>query len=194
MVEDIRRMIDSIKNVNYLINENINPKLKKDIDFVYQQYPELNKIGSKEEYGNYINTIFTNSKIRGIFYHVSPNKFLQFKDPSNSGLTHIWFSEKPLSNYGFGDNIYCVVLDVKNPLSEYDSNYGQEIRNYESPINPDWVNNYNKTGEQPKFKYDGTIRASRVDGGKSITVRNPKQIHILGSKEDIESFKKFLVG
>jgi len=39
--------------------------------------------------------------------------------------------------------------------------------------------------------YDGTIRSSRVDGGKSITVRNPEQIHILGSKEDIEGFTQY---
>jgi hypothetical protein len=54
------------------------------------------------------------------------------------------------------------------------------------------VNNYHKTGELPKFKYDGTIRSSSVDSGKSITVRNPNQIHILGDNEDIKRFSQFL--
>ena len=63
--------------------------------------------------------------------------------------------------------------------------YNKELKFFESPLNPNWINNHHKTGELPKFKYDGTIRSSRVDGGKSITVRNPEQIHILGSKEDI---------
>jgi len=62
---------------------------------------------------------------------------------------------------------------------------------FEAPLNPNWINNYHRTGELPKFKYDGTIRSSRVDGGKSITVRNPEQIHILGSKEDIEGFTQY---
>jgi len=54
------------------------------------------------------------------------------------------------------------------------------------------VNNYHITGELPQFKYDGTIRTSRVDAGKSITARNPEQIHILGSKQDLENFKSFV--
>jgi hypothetical protein len=164
---------------------------KEGIDFVFEQNPELAQIGTKEQYSEYLDTIFPESKIKDIVYHASPNKFPEFKDPRSSGLSHIWFSEKPLK-YEFGENIYSVLLNIKKPLSEFDSNYREEINSYESPINPDWVNNYHITGELPQFKYDGTIRASRVDEGKSITARNPEQIHILGSKQDIEGFNKFV--
>jgi LPXTG-motif cell wall-anchored protein len=44
----------------------------------------------------------------------------------------------------------------------------------------------------PRYKHDGTVRASRVDDGKSITVRVPEQIYILGSKKDVEGFKNFV--
>lgn len=165
--------------------------IKEGIDFVFQHYPEFEQLGTKEQYSEYLDTIFPDSKVKDILYHSSPNEFINFRDPANSGLSHIWFSEKPLIGQ-FGSNIYSVVLNINNPLSEYDSNYHREIRNFETPINPDWVNNYDATGELPKFKYDGTIRASRVDGGRSITVRNPEQIHILGSKLDIEKFKEFV--
>jgi hypothetical protein len=190
MNEDITKMIDKVRNFKQVINENVN---NDDLNFVYEQHPELANIGTQEQYSQYLNTIFPSSKLKGIFYHASPNKFSQFKDPYGSGLSHIWFSEKPIK-HTYGNEIYAVVLDIKNPLSEFESgnDYSKELRSYESPTNPDWVNKYHITGELPNFKYDGTIRVSAVDNGKSITVRNPKQIHILGSKQDIEDFQKFV--
>ena len=190
MNEDITKMIDKVRNFKQVINENVN---NDGLNFVYEQHPELANIGTQEQYSQYLNTIFPNSKLKGIFYHASPNKFSQFRDPYGSGLSHIWFSEKPIKNT-YGNEIYSVVLDIKNPLSEFetDNNYSKELRSYENPTNPDWVNNHHITGELPSFKYDGTIRISTVDDGKSITVRNPKQIHIVGSKEDVEDFQKFV--
>ena len=180
-----------VKQIMGLISEgegNIDSK----VDFVFENNPELSNIGTKEQYLEYLSTIFPDSKIKNIMFHSSPNKFSKFKDPSTTGLSHIWFSEEPLDDQ-FGSNVYSVVLNLINPLNEKDKNYGEEIRKYENPSNPDWINNYGLTGELPKFKYDGTIRSSRVDGGKSVTVRNPSQVHILGSEKDVEQFENFLM-
>jgi hypothetical protein len=160
------------------------------VDEVFREYPELEGIGTKQAYSRYLETVFPDSKIKDIVYHSSPSKFSKFKDPASSGLSHIWFSEKPLEGQ-FGSNIYSVLLDLQNPLTEDNPDYRRELEFFEVPLNPDWANNYHKTGELPRFKYDGTIRLSRVDGGKSITVRNPEQIHILGSEEDIEGFIQY---
>lgn len=191
MSEYIRKMIDKVNNFNRFINENIGSDIKLDIDFVYNQYPELADIGTQEQYSQYLKTIFPNTKTKGVFYHASPNKFTTFNKPS-SGLSHIWFSGEPITGGQYGSNIYTVLLNIQNPLSEYESNYSDEIRKFENPTNPNWVNNY--PNELPQFKYDGTIRSSRIGGGgsKSITVRNPEQIHILGSEKDVEEFKKFV--
>ena len=164
----------------------------KDVKSVYSENPELKEVGTATQYYKYLKNIFPESKVQDIVYHGGPNKFTEFKDPSTSGLSHIWFSEKPLKDQ-FGENVYSVILNIKNPLKEFDNeNYHKEIKNYETPINPKWRNNYPLTGELPQYKYDGTIRASRVDEGRSITVRTPEQIHILGSQKDIEGFKKFI--
>lgn len=162
------------------------------VEKVFREYPELERIGTKREYSQYLKTVFPDSKIQEIVYHSSPGKFSKFKDPASSGLSHIWFSEKPLESQ-FGPNIYSVLLDLQNPLTEDNPDYRKELESFEMPLNPDWVNNHHKTGELPRFKYDGTIRASRVDGGRSITVRNPEQIHILGSAADIAGFSQFAV-
>lgn len=167
------------------------PQIKEGVDFVFEQHSELADIGTQEQYSQYIDSIFPDSKVKDILYHASSHKFAEFKDPSSSGLSHIWFSEKPLK-YQYGEYMYAVIVNLKNALSEHDEDYAKEIKFYESPINPEWINNYHLTGELPQYKYDGTIRSSRVDDGRSITVRNPKQIHILGSKQDIEDFKKFV--
>jgi hypothetical protein len=189
---NLQENIQRIKEVMGLIfEEEISEITNSKVDYVFNNHPELSNIGTKEQYTLYLASIFPDSKIKDIMFHASPNKFSQFKDPSSTGLSHIWFSEKPLSDQ-FGSNIYSVVLDVKSPLSEENPNYGKEIRRYENPLNPDWINNYATTGELPKFEYDGTIRGSRVDDGKSVTVRNPNQIHILGFEKDMKQFKDFV--
>ena len=161
-----------------------------EVDSLFQEYPELERIGTKQAYSQYLETVFPQSKIKSIVYHSSPGKFSKFKDPASSGLSHIWFSEKPLEGQ-FGSNIYPVLIDLQNPLTEGNPDYRKELESFEVPLNPNWVNNHHKTGELPRFKYDGTIRASRVDGGRSITVRKPEQIHILGSEADIEGFIQY---
>ena len=173
-------------------NKTEKSEIKEGVDFIFEQNPELAQIGTKEQYSEYLNTIFPGSKVKDIVYHASANKFSEFKDPSSSGLSHIWFSQKPLLGQ-YGENIYRVLLNIENPLDEYNSeDYLKELRYYENPINPEWINNYHITGELPKYKYDGTLRSSRVDDGRSITVRSPKQIYILESEQDIENFKKFV--
>lgn len=182
-MEDIKKIIDKVRNFDVGV--------KDGVDYLFKEYPELANIGTKKEYSMYLDSIFPNSKIKDIVYHSSPSKFTKFKDPSSSGLSHIWFSEKPLSSQ-FGSNIYSVILNFENPLTQDNPDFDKELKFFEAPLNPNWVNNYHKTGELPKFKYDGTIRSSRVDGGKSITARNPKQIHILGSEEDIQGFAEYI--
>lgn len=186
-MDDIRKMIDKLRT----FKTGLSSEIKNGVDSVFNEYPELANIGTKEEYSQYLDTIFPNSQIKDIVYHASPSKFTKFNDPSGSGFSHIWFSEKPLSSQ-FGSNIYHVLVNLQNPLVQGNPNYDKELRYFEAPLNPDWVSNYHKTGELPKFKYDGTIRSSSVDQGKSITVRNPDQVHILGSKEDIEKFSQFV--
>jgi hypothetical protein len=185
-MEDIRKIIDKVR----YFDENLNMGTKYGVDSLFEQHPELETIGTKQEYSQYLDTIFPNSKLKDIVYHSSESEFTKFKDPSSSGLSHIWFSEKPLSNQ-FGSNIYSVILNLQNPLTEDNPNYTKELKFFEAPLNPNWANNYHNTGELPRFKYDGTIRSSRVDGGKSITVRKPEQVHLLGSKEDIDRFTQY---
>jgi len=191
MSNEIRQMINKIIN----LNESIDNDLKSDIDLIYKNHLELEKIGTKEQYSEYIKTIFPNSKVKDILYHASPHKFTKFNEPGT--FQKIFFSEEPI-NYTYGNNIYIVKVDIRNPLTPaFEKEYGfaeyeKNIESYTIPINPEWRNNYHITGELPKYKFDGTIDNSKVTSGNTITVRHPDQIHILGSDEDIKGFKNFV--
>ena len=183
--EDIRKMINEVKNVKPFINEN-NSNLKQDIDSLYQQRPELGNIGTQEQYAQYIGTIFPSSKVKEIVYHSSNSKIEKFND-SYFGM---YFSYSPITHGGYGSVVNIAILNIKNPLTlpktkEEWPAYDKEHRGYM---------NYTTDAEGYRsFKYDGSIESSSVtDNGLQVKVREPEQIHILGSKDDIEGFKRFV--
>lgn len=45
------------------------PQLKEGVDFVFEQNLELAKIGTKEQYSEYLNSIFPDSKFKDIVFH-----------------------------------------------------------------------------------------------------------------------------
>jgi hypothetical protein len=146
---------------------------------VYKNNSELSKIGTEQEYSDYIKSVFPNSKEKGVFYHSSPNKIEKFRD----AMFGNYFSYSPIKGV-YGNVIHNVLLDVKNALVkpkptdsiEIKESYNKEYRNYNNPSS----------------KYDASIEGSTVtEEGVQIRVKNPEQIHILGSKSDIEGFKKW---
>lgn len=60
-------------------------KIKEGVDFVFEQNPELIKIGTKEQYSEYLDTIFPNSKIKDILYTGSREPFDEFKEEKTFG-------------------------------------------------------------------------------------------------------------
>ena len=156
--------------------------LKDGVDFVFEQTPELESIGTYEEYSSYLNTIFPESKEKNIFYHGLPfieNKDEYFRDDeetneinqlgeANIRLWNYFFKSKDRAS-DYGDQQYAVLLDFS---ADYDS---------------------------PEFSYKASPTFKTNDsaiviaqGGDEYVVKNKKQIHILGSKEDVQGFKEYL--
>jgi hypothetical protein len=186
MNEDIRKMIDKVKNFKQLVNEEIGGKIKTGVDFIYKHHPELTNIGTPEQYSQYLETIFPNSKVKEIVYHSSPNKIEKFRE----SYFGIYFAYSPITHGGYGSIVNAALLNIKNPLTlpknkEEWLAYDKEYRAYM---------NYTTDAEGYRsFKYDGSIeRSSVTNNGLQVRVRDPEQIHILGSKEDVEGFKNFV--
>lgn len=165
-----------------------NKIIKEGIDFVFEQNPELAQIGTKEQYSEYLDTIFSDSKVRDIVYHTSHNKIEKFRDH----MFGTYFSYSPIQGVS-GDVVNCALLNVKNPLllPKLEDNieekviYDKEYRSYNNP-------SFSLEG-YPIYKYDASIEQSTVTKeGIQIKVRNPEQIHILGSSEDISKFKEYV--
>jgi hypothetical protein len=133
-------------------------------------------------YSQYLDTIFPNSNEKDIFYHGVPfieNKDDFFRDSEDDGsilrdnevnirLWNYFFKNRDRAS-DYGDQQYAVVLDFS---ADFDS---KELAYKASPT---FLTN------------DSAIVISQ--GGDEYAVKSKKQIHILGSKKDIEGFKNFV--
>ena len=155
------------------------------INFIFSSTPEIVKIGTKEQYARYIKTIFPNSKHKGIVYHGSVIGKLQSIDKR---FTITWWStsldyvkSKPL----WRDNIVAAVVNIKNPL------YADKPLAAVPPEDEDFL-----SPAYTSEKYDSVIgldAGQELIGGKTIAMKNNKaETHILGTKEDLLSFKRFV--
>jgi len=164
------------------------PQTKEGVYFVFKQNPELANIGTMEQYSEYLDTIFPDSKIREIVYHVSSNQIEKFRD----NMFGTYFSYSPVQGI-YGDTIHNALLNIASLLikpkpedsTEEKVIYDKEYRSYNNP-------SFSPEGDRI-YKYDASVESSTVTKeGVQIKVRNPEQIHILGSAQDIENFKKFV--
>lgn len=142
-------------------------------DFTYNQPNTQQKQQAIEIYSKYLDTIFPDSKVRGIVYHGSSEK-REILDPTKQVRGRfgqgVSFAATPqLVNQLIDDAImHYALIDLKNPLTD--------IPSFRADVQPA-VEQGNHDGVQV--------------GNIEFTVPTKEQIHILGSKQDIEGFKKF---
>lgn len=95
--------------------------IKDGVSEIFKNNTALASIGSEQEYSNYLDSIFPESRVKDIVYHSSPSKFDKFKKQSVQDLAKgadegIYFSKDP--NYYTSDlNKYSVILNLKNEAS-----------------------------------------------------------------------------
>jgi hypothetical protein len=182
--------------------------VKEGVPELFKDNPELASIGTTEDYSAYLDTIFPDSEVNNIAYHGSNYKFDTFKKAINPKNVYkegaykagFFFSKDKETAKSYIDNkiiakisnalnlsapknptVYPVVLDIKNPVIE--------DRGGKRGIGFDEVN------EAYDNKNDAYIAENVKDPNiptDVYVVFNPEQIHILGSKKDIEDFKKFV--
>jgi hypothetical protein len=196
-----------IKEYSFVLNESAIKDA--DVDIVFNLTPELEKIGTPEQYSQYIDTIFPNSKVKGVTYHQTSNKFDSF-DITRAKSGGIYFSpyNKPdfklvnlLFSGKYSSYTKFALLNIEKPffVSKKNKKYERGV------ININWLSKKIDISE-----YDGVIGYSNsiyykgefekgyldtnidVKSNAEIVVFSTKQIHVLGSKQDIEGFKEFV--
>jgi len=179
--------------------------VKGGVNELFESNPDLAAIGTAEEYSQYLDTIFPDSQVKDIVYHNSPNKFDKFDNlkvgTTTSGVGSedrflgIFFTSDKNAYEGF--NIkgfqYPSLLNLKNPI-----NGGINYNNLPNLKTEEDFKNYQK--QLIKDKYDGIQYGKAfmdMEDGKftipilEAVVFKPEQIHILGTNQDIEGFKKW---
>jgi hypothetical protein len=165
--------------------EQFQQSIKKGVDFVFKQNPELYKIGTQQQYTDYLNTVFPNSKVDDILYHTSRNKFDIFD--KNKRQTNDWGSMGAgFYFYGwvseFGKYVYPCLLNIKKLYIASKNDYSLLNTLQSKDKSLEFTNNLISKG------YDGI----QLENNTETAVFEPEQIHILGSKQDIDNFKNFI--
>ena len=161
---------------------------------------------AQQLYSQYLDTIFPDSKVKDIVYHganepIEGERFIKREGATGRG---IWFSgsrryaqiqmdRAQLSESLIGRKLrgaptmYQVVLDIKNPKHFYDATGAllvQTPREFEKQ--------YDRTvNDAALFHHPNSKKPETADSADQVVVFEPEQIHILGSKQDIEGFKTF---
>jgi hypothetical protein len=147
-------------------------KIKEGVDFVFEQSPELIKIGTKEQYSEYLDKIFPDSKFKDIVYHGTNMKLDEIKFKSlglssahfidNKEFAKLWSEEKVNFMETGSPEVYAVVVNISDDENDWHNGF---------------INKYDNAGDVT---------------GNEITMRRENDVHLLGSKQDIEKFKEFV--
>lgn len=196
---------------------------KQGVEEVFQQNPELASVGTQQQYSQYLDTIFPDSKVKDIVYHITDvsgiekfktkdlNKkyYTKFYEGTSRILDGAFFTDnlkaaRTLYNTGFTEEIETeydeegtpipIIKDIKNPQFEYST-----LINIKNP----YIGTRNNTNNNDVKNNDSaileTIEEYEYMPGNTTNIKyteyvvfEPEQIHILGSKQDVEGFKNFI--
>jgi len=160
------------------------------IDDLFEQNPELKSIGTKEQYSNYLKTIFPNSKIKEIVFHGTMEQMIP-KDNFKGYITYFTNSKNYAETFGFPVNrkIVAALINIQNPYiapSEL-ADVPEEIHDTDKFTNPRLIKYYGNSEHDSVIGVDAGQK-----NGQTFAIFEPEQIHILNNNKDIEGFRKFV--
>ena len=198
-----RKVFKEIDNKKGIVYESrVNTPIKPGVQELFNSNSELANIGTPEQYSQYLDTIFPDSKVKDIVYHGSiyDNK-QEFKKSTrvsgnyfavnpNEALQH---AQRQLQNKEDAV-LYSILLDIKNPKIitkpiDYED-LDTEVKIYKGDTV--FGTNYDAIIAEKVEEYNATKSAETVWLEKQIVIFEPSQAHILGTKQDVDGFKEFV--
>lgn len=121
---------NNLKNetVGFEENKIENSQIKKGVDFVFEQNPQLAEIGTKEQYSEYLDIIFPESKTKDILYHGTKNEFDEFSKEflgANTG------SPSAFNGFFFASSIETSLSYIGEQKTEYSKEYLDYTQQYQ---------------------------------------------------------------
>ena len=169
--------------------------IKAGVADVFNDNKTLSSIGTQAQYSAYLDTIFPDSKVKDIVYHGSPNIFDEFSDEFKGKNTG---TNRPIGVYFTPNNKIATFLYQGTSQEKFDEQglrYREKINSgkvYAALLNFDYI----KEGDNFIHEKD-LIDEYDTEGlleYDAYVAKNKEQIHILGSKQDIEGFRDFVQG
>ena len=186
-----------------MFNKPLKRETNADVKEVFESNPELASIGTPEQYSQYLDTIFPDSKVKDILYHGTNFQFDKFDvkglnrtkpvDVESAQIGSFFSNEKERS-LKYGPNIMYTILNMTSPQEYKDYREMHSFVSKDERIDghyfvlPDVLKDENKDS----IILNDYIEQDMSPGGIDYVVFEPEQIHILGSKQDIEGFKEFI--
>ncbi|MDB4984407.1 MAG: hypothetical protein JWM20_586 [Patescibacteria group bacterium] len=182
--------------------------VKEGAGFAFEQSPELRRIGTQEQYGKYLETIFPKSAVQNIVWHATNNTFDAFDKKYIGSSTDqgsygkgFYMSDRQRN---FGERALPVMVDLKNPITTDPVKFYEEKNNKPDFSDIEAYENYKGNYVYPtpelitallvKNGFDGVAFQPEPEPGSHVeyVVFEPEQAHIIGSKPDLEKFRKFV--
>ncbi|MDR2415261.1 MAG: hypothetical protein LBD75_01230 [Candidatus Peribacteria bacterium] len=102
--------------------------IRKEIAFIFKQYPELEHIGTQTEYAQYLETIFPESKVKDIVFFGSINEIISRRNNQHFGsldaaISRANFLKQVQARFDKKSYIYSTLLHIKNIKCVEDADY-----------------------------------------------------------------------
>jgi hypothetical protein len=167
-------------------------EVKEGVEELFDSNPELASIGTPQQYSAYLDTIFPDSKVKDIVYHVNKTGTISIIDNKAFYSTDFGFWLIELEEIK-GKRI-PILLNITNPtiVDSYYEFTDQAKKFRESGIGDEYV-----TPDEVREKNtDSVIGRDSGQGAneKTYVTYKKEQVYQLGSKQDIQGFKEFAQG
>ena len=188
-----------------------NARVKPGVEELFESNPDLADIGTQEQYSQYLDTIFPDSKVKDIVYHGTDKGFQGFikdKKVTPKGRTKggIWFTDFANADWVYKEEdgkVIAALINLQNPVTynterEFDNVYKEYYTKL--PLDKGQWKDIQELLDKKQGDgllldiFDATTAGDVGEFTKQQVVFEPEQIHILGNKQDIEGFKNFIQG
>lgn len=157
--------------------------VKEGVTELFESTPELSNIGTLNQYTQYLNTIFSDSKVKDIVYHGTDfgKDSVDFKTDRNG----IFLASTPIyaSYFSKEDNAFPALVNFKNSY---------QAKQLTDNIGKDEIAILKSKGYDSVIGKGGISKMKQHQDDLEFIAFNPTQVHILGSEQDIEGFKEFV--
>ena len=201
-MKDLKQFIKTTIR-EFILEQELNENKVNIVSDIFNNFNDLSKYGTIENYLEYLSNIFPNSKVNEIVYHggtLNPTDRGKDSFTGEFGGKHgIYFTgskSRAKSYIKGGDNsykskskIYFALLNIERPL---DKKIWSKWKFGADTITDNGLKQMKEHNSDGIIVTDLLSKYTNIQYNTQYVVLEMKQVHILGSDKDIDEFKKYM--